>query len=208
MGIRLILRTKVRPNLFSKILIDTACSNIGDEILICSGFFQEDGKYPALGQDGFVSKFKNANKKIITIGIHNNSWRSRYINFVNTFRKAGIPIRGLIKKGFHWHAKVYLLYLNSIPIFGIIGSSNITRPAFDDTSPFNIEADVILWNDDITINNIIEKHFSDIDINDYYVLDYENNKNQDKTIQDRLMYFHKIIREEGEFTEVKDVNDT
>ena len=201
MGLKLILRRNSTINLFRDLLIDTACSNIGNKILICSGFFQEHFKnssYKATAEQNFISKFKNTKKEITTIGIHNNCWLPSYKNFVNEFRKHNIPIKALKRKKFKWYAKVYLLFEDDTPIFGIIGSSNITKNAFsDDPKSFNIEADVIIWKDDINLNRIIEGNFSNIQYDDYYNIDYSEQRNGGKTIQDRLNDLYKDILAES-----------
>jgi len=204
MGIKLILRRKDTINLFRDLLIDTACSDIGNKIIICSGFFQEHFKnssYKATAEQDFILKFKDTKKEIITIGIHNNCWLPSYINFVNEFRKHNIPIKAFRRKKFNWHAKIYLLLDNDTPILGIIGSSNITKNAFSNSQPFNIEADVIIWKENDNLNHIIEGHFSNIQSDDYYNIDYSEQKNGGKTIQDRLSDLYKDITEENDSDE-------
>lgn len=193
MPIKLILRTHANINLFRDILIETACSKIGDKILICSGFFQKRANYSAELEDNFIDRFKLTKKSIITIGIHNGTWKKDYERFVNEFKNKGISITSYIYSGYRWHSKIYLLLENNIPIFGIIGSSNITRNAFSLSAPFNIESDVILWEENKKISNIINEKFNNIDINNYYSLDYNIETNKNVTIKDRLEYLYNDI---------------
>ena len=198
MGIRIILRREAAINMFRDLLINTACSNIGDKILICSGFFQErkSSRYSASSEKNFIHKFKKTKKEIITIGIHNYTWLGSYMNFVNEFRNLGIPIKAFKRKRFNWHAKMYFLFEKDTPIFAIIGSSNITRNAFSDNVPFNIEADVVLWSD-TRLNYIIDECFNNIAPENYYNVDYSAQNNNGKTIQDRLFDLYKEIMAEN-----------
>jgi len=48
------------------------------------------------------------------------------------FAGAGVNITAKYTSNLKWHAKIFILKNNTNPILGIIGSSNITRPAFSD----------------------------------------------------------------------------
>ena len=63
-------------------------------------------------------------------------------------RALGANVTSYRTSGLKWHAKVFILSSGETPVFGIIGSSNVTRPAFSTTKPFNYESDVFLWSDD------------------------------------------------------------
>jgi HKD family nuclease len=193
MPVRIILRTEQNINLFSNILIETACSNIGDEIMICSGFFQERGNYAVELEDNFIDRFQKTKKRITTIGVHNYYWKKDYEIFVNEFKKKGILINAYLYRNYHWHSKIYLLYDNSTPILGIIGSSNMTRNAFSTSTPFNVESDVVLWVENDKINELIDQQLSEIDINNFYSVEYNNEQNKNITIKDRLEYLHNNI---------------
>lgn len=45
-----------------------------------------------------------------------------------------------------WHAKVFMVKNNGLPRLAIIGSSNITKNAFDEMKGWNRECDVLIWN--------------------------------------------------------------
>jgi hypothetical protein len=90
---------------------------------------------------------------------------------------------------FRWHAKIFVLRQTDDPILGIIGSSNITRNAFSDSTPFNYEADVILWLDSIQpLTSLIQGIVAEIrdDPHEVIVADYDPHKNSDLSIDDRL----------------------
>jgi hypothetical protein len=203
MPLKIILRTSQTPNLFRDILIETACSDVGDDVLLCSGFFQERPKYKATTENNFIDRFFNTKKHITTIGIHNGIWKKDYEAFVNEFKNKKIPITAYYYSKYHWHSKIYLLYKNTKPILGIIGSSNITRNAFSTSSPFNVESDVVLWLRNKTIANIINQQLSNMPIANYYSVEYAPKQNKDLTIQDRLKYFHdEIMSLSNRFTRI------
>jgi hypothetical protein len=51
-----------------------------------------------------------------------------------------------VSKSGRWHAKVALAVVSGSPVAGIVGSSNLTGPAYGvDRRVFNNETDVVLW---------------------------------------------------------------
>ena len=74
------------------------------------------------------------------------------------------------------------------PILGIIGSSNMTRPAFSSGGTFNYEADVVMWDDSIRgldgiMSSVIEGNENPFGL---IVTDYDPDKNKGVSIADRL----------------------
>jgi len=68
---------------------------------------------------------------------------------------AGSPVpiaqrRSLKKYANRWHAKIFIARNATHHGFAVVGSSNLTRNAFD-ASPSNNEADVVIWDDSNTI---------------------------------------------------------
>lgn len=165
MPISIFLRTSKTHSLYRDAIIHSLATGVGTHALICSGFFQENkgtpkGKsiYQASLEPGFIAALKKNKIQLDTIGIHNKAWMPSYINFYNNLKNNGIKITPYIMKKFQWHAKVFLLKHNEEPIFGIIGSSNLTANAFgvsnspalptDSPHPpnaFNYECDIYLW---------------------------------------------------------------
>lgn len=155
MALAITLRNSLGTNLFRNTLIATINAGIGDSAILCSGFFQENFKnsaYQASLEPNFINALKKL-KTLKTIGIHNNTWRPSYIAFRDNLLAAGVNINAYYKSGLKWHAKVFVLLREETPIFGIIGSSNITANAFgasDSPNPpltFNHECDVYFWVD-------------------------------------------------------------
>jgi hypothetical protein len=148
--VAILLRKTSAVNRFRQIILRAINDNSFDEFLICSGFFQENIHYRASNSFTFT---RTTPCRLTTVGVYNWLWKAQYDSFVAEMRKkttragAHIPVTSLRIPRFHWHAKVFIAKSNGIAKLGIIGSSNITRRAFDTDKRFNHECDVVLWID-------------------------------------------------------------
>ncbi|MCB9196593.1 MAG: hypothetical protein H6598_10245 [Flavobacteriales bacterium] len=199
MRLIILLRKDSNINLFRDILIDSIASAEGDECYLGSGFFQElkitkkkTGIYKASmetsnsGNRLCCSLAKN-NVKITTIGVHNSYWVHPYAQFCSSLYHHGISLTSYLFRN-SWHAKTFVLLKEGTPILGIIGSSNITRPAFSSGGKFNYEADVVMWDSSNSklnglMNTVIETNENPFGL---IVTDYDPDKNKGITIDDRL----------------------
>lgn len=176
MGLAITLRYKANINKFRDIMIGSIASGVGNRALMTSGFFQENaifyGKasaYQATQEPNLVHALISNSVRLMTVGVHangtaRNSWIASYKNFASNLSKGGVHITPMLHPKLRWHAKVFVLMNNTQPIMAIIGSSNITRPAFSDTPPFNNECDVIIWSEQFSkIGDLVRAHFSDVD---------------------------------------------
>lgn len=192
MGLVIFLRRRVAVNKFREILINSLDSGIGDEALICSGFFQElwgTQTYQASLEGNFQSALVKNNITLNTIGVHNGYWVAAYRNFKNNLFSNGVNINARVKKGLHWHAKVYILKKQNRPILAIVGSSNITRNAFSKSSPFNYETDVVIWLDEFEeLNRIVNGAIAELgeNTNEVIVGDYNPERNFGLSLEERL----------------------
>lgn len=175
MPIAIHLRTDIENCLYRDAIIGSIASGLGNKVLLCSGFFQENfqgSAYQATAEPGLIAGLRNHNVQIETFGIHNYSWLPSYKMFCGHLRAGGVNVTAWIQKGFQWHAKVFILKKDDVPVFGIVGSSNITANAFgvrndppeltDSPNPpkrFNYETDVFLWEES---NNTVNKVVSNI----------------------------------------------
>jgi hypothetical protein len=183
-------------------MINSLDTGLGDSVLLCSGFFQENFK-GSIYQVSTEAKFDDILLKhkinITTVGVHNPNWLPAYRNFRNNLLSKGIKINAKYISNFHWHAKIYILKKQGRPIFGIVGSSNMTRNAFGLTTPFNYEADVILWLDEFTVlNSLISEILSEIQqaSDEIIIADYDPEKNFGLSIEDRLVRLNSEIDNE------------
>ena len=151
-----------------------------DEALLCSGFFQDDGKYSAGAEIDLVSHRGCSPLKLTTLGLYSYSWKQQYTTFFAQLQSANrcpkcftavqkrIPSMG-------WHAKVFLAKTRGAPMVGIVGSSNITRRAFGELKDFNYECDVVMWDESVPgINTAMETAIGDVDdVSDVIVTTYD-----------------------------------
>lgn len=194
MSLLIIFRKSAPVNRFHDLLIKAIESGEGDSALLCSGFFQEMNNYSAAFDSGLCCALRNNNVSITTIGVHNNQWRRRYVEFRNKLVSCGNNVNAYLCHNYHWHAKVFILKKNDIPIFGIIGSSNMTRNAFGNTVPFNFEADVVLWDiNNNAINDLCQsqtqsntENISENVLDDLVYADYNLERNNGRSAMDKL----------------------
>ena len=147
MPILIALRTNSQCNFFRDVVVDTLASGVAEQAVLCSGFFQENFKnsqYRASLEKGLATACAKSNVELVTIGVHNGTWKPSYINFQQNMKNAGVNIRCLYKSRLSWHAKIFIAFRSKRPILGVIGSSNITRNAFSIGGTFNNECDVYL----------------------------------------------------------------
>ena len=180
MGLAIFFRKRLAVNKFRELLIKSLDSGLGNEAIICSGFFQEcfgKSKYQVSLEYDFQTVLLGNNIKLKTIGIHNNFWIASYKNFRDNLKSNGVNINAKLSKNLRWHAKVYILLKDKLPIFAIVGSSNMTRNAFSITSPFNFETDVVLWLDEFPkFKKLMEKEIQDLAQNQSEVIIAKYNK--------------------------------
>jgi HKD family nuclease len=199
MGFLIIKRSRAAPNLFRDILVDSIDTGIGDEVILCSGFFQENrnSTYRASREKDLARVLRKHKIKTTVIGVYNNAWRGSFNNFITSLRRSRVNVIPIDKTKKRWHAKVFILKKDGNGIFGIIGSSNLTRPAFHIDIPFNVECDVILWVDSyVALTKQIDENLKKSNINDYFKVKYVDEENQGLTIKDRLNRLEKEILSE------------
>lgn len=148
MSIALLFRNRATPNLFRNVFLAATRIHGAREIIICSGFYQTNfntSHYNVAHEGGLVTKLKKSGAHVITIGVHNYYWRTAFKSFNSDLIAAGVHLTSRCINGGHWHAKILMVSTARGPVLSAIGSSNMTRNAFSSSSPFNYEADVVLW---------------------------------------------------------------
>jgi len=202
MALAIILRKQLSINRFRDLMIDAINTGQGNNALLCSGFFQEDYHgygYRATQERNFAKILASKRISLITVGIYHAYWKQSYVKFKNNLLAAGVNISAKYKNGLKWHAKVFILSRDQDPIFGIVGSSNITRRAFGSSIDFNYECDAVIWPDSEQEINKVANEFLDV-IDDYHEViraPYEIDRNWGLTVQDRLNEIKREILEIG-----------
>lgn len=130
----------------------------GQQLILGYGYLDEN-----MIDDDFIKNMKLgfngiSNPEIIIIGKHGSNSSCNFNSYMQTYQKIkrSIPhanVRLLIAKKENYHKKVAIKSNKSydstvIPNICIIGSSNLTRPTFEDKYPyFNQELDIVFWRD-------------------------------------------------------------
>jgi hypothetical protein len=94
-------------------------------------------------------------------GIQKEFWKVRYENFIRRINSDGIPITAFLAPKGNWHAKVAMKLRNDQPMVAMIGSSNLTAPAYKEPfGNFSHECDVVIWRDDPVLNSYFNEQLS------------------------------------------------
>lgn len=200
--IAIFLRKELRVNRFSDAVVGVLNSRSIDNAIICSGFFQEDTSYSVSTAKfnllGRLTSFSPLNLEIF--GYYHRQ-RPAFLTFIRNvlhINHSSLGISGYRIRGDKWHAKISIAKINNIPVFASIGSSNITRRAFDNLKNFNYECDVIFWDETIPeINNIMNEIIGEeADLFPSVVIaNYDKNHPANaKPLPDRLIDLEREIR--------------
>lgn len=168
MPIRITLRTNRDFSPFREMLHRLITLPDADDLILCSGYIWEPGetdKYPnyKILDDGLLTVLQRGcmDKKIVTIaGKLDERWLNFYKNFIRRLRQVGLQVTPYFAPKRNWHAKVAIRLKNGIPVAGIVGSSNLTGPAYgEDRRNWNFESDVLIWNNYPTIDTYLSRPF-------------------------------------------------
>lgn len=123
-------------------------------MVLCSGYIWEPGeegptKYRVLDDDLLdVIKKGCADGIVVTVAgmLYDPKWEDFYRNFVLRLNRAGIRVQSYVAPRRNWHAKIAIRLCKDKPIAALIGSSNLTGPAYrQNWSRWNFESDVLIW---------------------------------------------------------------
>lgn len=144
------LRNKLNENRFSDAVLASLSLASVDAALLCSGFFQEDPSYSVSANKFSTIKRCKNRLDLTTVGYYKGG-KASYAAFA-----AGIAAHccascvshtQLRLPGDKWHAKIFIGKSRGDPVVAAIGSSNLTRRAFDTLKNFNYECDVLFWDE-------------------------------------------------------------
>lgn len=154
--VALVLSTIPSYNVYRAALEKAFNSGAYDHFLICSGFFHEriNTRGAFYASDAFATAVLPAGSTVTIVGAYDPA-ATEFDDFVNKvdagLNAAGGPVivtkrRSLRQYANHWHAKIFVAREGQAYRFAVVGSSNLTRSAFNLTASNN-EADVLLWDD-------------------------------------------------------------
>lgn len=147
MSIKITLRTSGSASPFRDYLLALAGSTSGDELVLCSGYFAQ--KVSADRLAGAI-KGNSSLAKVQIYGHHGVG--TDFLSFARDIKSAHLATSAFEQAANpnKWHAKVALLLKAGEPLAGIIGSSNLTQPAYRaPASYWNYECDVVIDPHDI-----------------------------------------------------------
>jgi hypothetical protein len=154
--IALVLSTIPSYNVYRAALEKAFRSGVYDHFLICSGFFHErvNTRGTFYASDAFSTAVLPAGSTVTVVGAYVPA-ATEFDDFVRKLdvglNAAGGPVvvtkrRSLKQYANHWHAKIFVAREGQAHRFAVVGSSNLTRSAFN-LAASNNETDVILWDD-------------------------------------------------------------
>lgn len=196
MSIAIILRNQMVPNIFRNLLLSGIQLPNLTEVIFCSGFFQESRRstYNVSLEGGLAHSLCNSKAKVITVGVHSHTWRQSFDNFNKALITAGANVTIRKVRSDKWHAKVFIASTKNGPVFSLIGSSNMTRPAFSTSKPFNYEADVALWVPQAKgVSTAIRNVLIESSPLDVIQTTYSPNKNGGLSVRERLTQLRQDI---------------
>lgn len=185
MGVAIALRKDKKKSFYKNILLDLMNTTDANEIVLCTGYLQSSSK----NYNVFIDTDSNGNtlrdailsyKKATIVGVKGDNTNPNDL-WYNEFKKAAdymksekrrqqslVDLKFYYHNSKHWHAKIAILIRNNAagdltPIAALVGSSNLTRPAFaDGQTPnnmlpvkrvsalgYNLEADTLIYVDEI-----------------------------------------------------------
>lgn len=183
---------------FRRYLLKLINSPTSDKLLLCSGYISENESYSIL-TDKLLNAISSQNIKVITVAGMLPS-KNKYKLFIRRLKNNNIDVVSYKAKKNNWHAKVAIKLNDEDPVAGLIGSSNLTAPAYrENQSKFNYEADVLIWKDDPRYNRYFREEIGNIIDNLLGPIDTILNPeiNQPDEYERLKAIYNTIIHEEG-----------
>jgi hypothetical protein len=132
---------------------------------LCSGYISE-GRYSILN-DGLIDAMRKGcsgkGSEVVLVGgrfygVQARSWIQRFDRFIQGVKRGGVQITPYISPKGKWHAKIAMKLKDDTPMAGIIGSSNLTGPAYRERySGYSHECDVVIWRDTALLNEYYDR---------------------------------------------------
>jgi hypothetical protein len=155
--IAIIISTIPSFNVYRNTLEKAFNSGNYNHFLIGSGFFhhRNNSKGPFYASDAFSGATFPSSGSVTVVGAYNpgsQEFDMFVANLKTGLNVAGKPTvavtqrRSQRKYANHWHAKIFIAREDQTHRLAVVGSSNLTRSAFDSAASNN-EADVLIWDD-------------------------------------------------------------
>lgn len=166
MPVTLVLRHRKDQSPFRRLLLGLVAAPGADSLIIGSGYIWEPSPpftYAILAdQLGAAIANGCAAGEVTTIAgkLTIAKWRAYYANFVNGLRQVHPHVVPLFAPRRNWHAKIAIRHdSGAAPIAALVGSSNLTGPAFAEPHlAWNYECDALIWQD----TPVLTSYFRDL----------------------------------------------
>jgi hypothetical protein len=151
MPLEITLRTDRHNSPFRGQLLKLCRMPMCDRLILCSGYIQEPPGPYSISNDRLLSEICGngaiADIELYAGMLYNRKAYGQYLNFVNSFRSLYKgTLQAYVAVPRKWHAKMAFAIGKGRPLAAIIGSSNLTRPAYGvGFSRWNYESDVTIW---------------------------------------------------------------
>jgi hypothetical protein len=151
MPIKITLRKEPELSPFRTILGLLLTSPAGESAVLCSGYIWQPngGRYNVL-DDGLRQSIISgcAGGVLTTVAgkFYPAYYQDYYRNFISDLRLNGVTVDAYYAPRKNWHAKIAIRTNQGYPVAALVGSSNLTGPAYGiDRNSWNYEADVLIW---------------------------------------------------------------
>lgn len=156
MPLRIALRINPDHSPFRDMLRALILTPVGDTTVLCSGYiWQPDGGYNVLDDQLLEVLMEGCGHgNIITVAgkLEQQMWRDYYLNFIRKLRSSCLSLTAYEAPKRNWHAKIAIRLQENIPVACIVGSSNLTGPAYGiGRRNWNFEGDTLIWNSDAAL---------------------------------------------------------
>jgi len=118
--VAIFLRKTASVNKFRSAILGALRTDLVDNALLCSGFFQDDAKYSAATDFDLISHRKCNSLKVTTLGLYSYSWKAQYATFLTQLQAQNkCPCFSAVQMripSMGWHAKVFLAKQGNVPL--------------------------------------------------------------------------------------------
>lgn len=161
MGMQFFLRSDQHRSNFRRAL-NQLMSTRGETLILSTGYISSS-LFNDYNHDDFFNAINDGFKNfpyteiIIIGGMFDSNLKNQYQfeGFIKYLIYLGYKVTYYKPKNPNWHAKIAMKLTNKTPVIAIIGSSNLTAPAYAEYQDiyknykFNVESDLLIWDHDL-----------------------------------------------------------
>jgi hypothetical protein len=151
--LKITLRKDKKSSPFRQMLNMLLQSPAGDSAILCSGYiWQPAGNCYNILDDGLrsaiVSGCSGGTLTTVAGKFSYSYYKDYYRRFIRDLRSNGVNVDPYYAPKKNWHAKIAVRMSGNRPVAALVGSSNLTGPAYGVNRNWNFEADVLIWTEE------------------------------------------------------------